>query len=175
MEKLFENKTTYTQDTYITFLKFHAKKNNLPYMAYTIFWSFLLLLCTYLAFASRNRLQGVIVSLILVCFVIYRIYRPKMIVDKEKNSEKISTNNTNTFSFYDKKIEITNNNGTFDYKYFMFRKVYETADFFYLYVTKENAFLVSKKGFSLGTPEEFSKFIKNKCGFKYNRDLKSNV
>lgn len=170
MEKLFENKTLYSEETYVTFLKFHGKKNNLPYMAYTIFWTLLLSLCTYLAFASRNRIQGVIVTFILVGFVIYRIYRPKLIVEREINSEKISDNNTNRFVFYDKYFEIMNNNGSYDYRYRMLRKVYETSDFFYLYITKENAFLISKKGFSLGTAEDFSKFIKDKCGFKYNKD-----
>lgn len=57
--------------------------------------------------------------------------------------------------------------GSFRYKYFMLHKVYETSDFFYLYVTRENAFLISKNTFSLGNKEDFSKFLKNKCKLKY--------
>ena len=49
----------------------------------------------------------------------------------------------------------------------MLHKIYETPDFFYLYITRENAFLVSKDSFSLGTKEDFSKFLKNKCRLKY--------
>ena len=49
----------------------------------------------------------------------------------------------------------------------MLHKVYETSDFFYLYVTRENAFLISKNTFSLGNKEDFSKFLKNKCKLKY--------
>ncbi len=171
MKKLFENKTTYSQDTYITFLKFHNKTYNFSYMLYTIFWCALLFLCLYLSFGSGNRIQGVVLTIILICFIFYRLFRPKMIVDKEMKSEKVSTNNTNTFSFYDKNFEVQNNNGSFKYKYFMLRRVFETNDFFYLYVTKENAFLISKNTFSLGTPEDFSKFIKNKCNIRYSKKM----
>lgn len=167
MEKLFENKTTYTKDTYMEFLRFHTKTYNLPYMAYTMFWAAIFILCIYLAFSSGNRLQGVIITIILICFVVYRVYRPKKLVDNELKSEKISTNNINVFSFYDKNFLVENNNGVFTFRYFMLHRVFETDDFFYLYVNKENAFLVAKKTFSLGTAEDFSKFIKDKCKLKY--------
>lgn len=167
MKKLFENKTTYTTDVYIKFLEFHNKKFNLSYIAYTIFWCFLLLLCMFTAFSSGARIQGVIVTIILISFISYRIIKPKMIVNNEMNSDKFSDNNTNIFSFYDKYFEIKNNNGKFNYKYFSLYKVFETSDFFYLYVSKENAFLISKTTFSLGTEKDFSNFIKSKCHFKY--------
>lgn len=166
-KKLFVNKTTYNTDTYIEFLKFHNKKYNLSYIAYTVFWSMLFVFCIIIAFGSGMRLQGVSITMILVVFIIYRILRPKMIVNREMKSEKVSDNNTNTFVFYKNQIEISNKNGKFNYKYMNFRKVFETKDFFYLYVTRENAFLVSKNTFSLGTSKDFSNFIKDKCKLKY--------
>lgn len=167
MEKLFENKTTYTKNTYMEFLRFHTETHNLSYIAYTVFWSLIFLLCICLSFKTADRIQGVIITIVLIGFVSYRIYNPKRIVTRELESDKISTNNTNTFTFYDKNFEVKNNNGSFKYRYFMLHKVFETNDFFYLYVNKENAFLVSKEAFSYGTSEDFSKFIKNKCKFKY--------
>ena len=167
MERLFENRTTYNKDTYIEFIQFHNKTYSFSYTAYTIFWVFLFIIAIYLSFSSQNRLQGLVLTLALICFVTYRIYRPKRIVDKEMKSDKISDNNTNTFIFFDKNFEVTNNNGSFKFKYFMLHKIFETNDFFYLYVNKENAFLVAKDSFTFGTPEDFSKFVKNKCKFKY--------
>lgn len=169
MDKLFVNKTTYSQETYIDFLKFHNKKFNLSYIMYTMFWSFMFLLCIILSFSSNMRLQGVLITIILVIFIIYRFARPKMIVEKEMSSEKISTNNTNTFTFYNNIISISNKNGKFSYKYFMFRKIFETSDFFYLYVSKENAFLINKNSFSLGNAEDFAIFLKRKCPLKYKK------
>jgi len=174
MEKLFENKTTYTKETYMDFLRFHTKTYNLPYMAYTIFWSTVFFLCIYLAFSAGDRLQGVLLTVVLICFIVYRLFRPKKIVDKELKSDKVSSNNTNTFTFYDKKFNVKNANGTFDFRYFMLHRIFETDKFFYLYVNNENAFLVSKKTFSFGTSEEFSKFIKNKCKFKYRNKCQKN-
>lgn len=113
MDKLFENKTTYSKDTYIKFLEFHNKTFNFSYMLYTVFWSLLLILCIYLSFGSNKRLQGVILTIGLICFIFYRLFRPKAIVDKELKSDKITDNNTNTFSFYDNHFEVENNNRFF--------------------------------------------------------------
>ena len=57
--KLFVNKTTNTKEAYIEFLKFHGKTFNLAYIAYTVLWTFLFILCIILAFSSGARLQGV--------------------------------------------------------------------------------------------------------------------
>jgi len=167
MNKLFENVTTYTANAYVEFLRFHKKNNNPLYIAYTVLWSLLLLVCTILAFGSGARIQGVVITIILVCFVIYRLAHPKMVIDKEFKSDKLSGNNTNTFEFYDNHFEVSNKNGSFNYKYFMLHKIYETPEYFYLYVSKENAFLVSKYAFSLGNAKEFATFMKVKCSSRY--------
>ncbi len=168
---LFENQTTYTTNDYIKFLEFHNKKYNIYYIAYTVFWSFLFLLCVFLSFGSSARLQGVVITIILICFIVYRIAKPKMILDNELKSDKLSDNNVNTFKFYEKEFEVYNKNGKFSYKYFILRKIYETEDFFYLYVSKENAFLVSKNTFSFGTSKDFTSFIKDKCKSRYKMSI----
>ncbi len=167
MEKLFENKTEYNQDVYLEFLRFHSKKYNFGYYAYTVLWAFLFLLCIIICFDTNMRIQGVLITIMLIAFLAYRIIYPQITVKKELSSEKITSKNVNTFEFYDKDIKIINQNGSFIYKYFSFRRVFETDTYFYLYVTKENAFIISKKAFSLGTAEDFSKFIKSKCKLKY--------
>ena len=51
--------------------------------------------------------------------------------------------------------------------YFKLHKVYETKDYFYLYLNKDYSLIVSKDGFTIGNSRKFSKFIKKKCIFKY--------
>lgn len=165
--KLFVNKTVYTKENYIEFLEFHNKKYNFSYMAYSIIWTIIFLFCIIVAFGSELRLQGVLITIILICFVSYRIIRPKLIVQREMSSDKLDKNNVNTFTFYDKYFEVKNNNGKFNYKYMMICKVFETENFFYLYVSKENAFLIFKNTFSLGSSEDFGDFMKHKRGWKY--------
>jgi len=169
MKKIFENKTTYTEEIYMEFLAFHRKKYMLSYILYTVFWGLLLLLCIYLSFGSNNRLQGIILTIGFLAFLSYRIYRPKYIFNSQLKSHKVPDNNTNLFNFFDKYLEVQNNNGSFKFRYFMFHKIFETNNFFYLYVDKENAFLVKKDTFSLGTPENFSKFIRSKCRLKFRK------
>lgn len=170
-EILFKNKTKNTMDSYAEFLNFHHKAFHASYVAYTVFWSFMFLLCIILCFGSNSRLQGVVFSIVLVAFIIYRFLRPKMLVDNELKSDKLTTDNINTFTFYDKTFEAKNEKGRFDYKYSLLYKTFETDTYFYLYVNKENAFLVSKSAFSLGTPESFASFMKKKCGFKFKTKI----
>ena len=56
-------------------------------------------------------------------------------------------------------------------RYFKLYKIFETTDFFYLYIDKEHAFLIDKNGFTFGSAEEFSKFIHKKCLFKYKNEI----
>jgi len=168
--KLFINKTINSQDAYMKFLKFHSKTFNFSYILYTVFWSFLLTLCIFLAFRENSRIQGVLLTIALIAFIAYRFFKPKMIIDNELKSEKVSEKSVNTYTFYKKNFQIKNKNGSFNYKYFMVNRVFETSEYFYLYVSKENAFLVSKNTFSLGTPKDFSSFMKRKFKFKYKLD-----
>ena len=168
--KLFINKTTNTQNAYIKFLKFHSKTYNLSYILYTVFWTFLFLLCIILAFRNGAKFQGVLITFILASFISYRLFKPKMIVNNELRGDKVSDKSINVYTFYEKHFEIKNKNGIFNYKYFLLRRVFETSEYFYLYVSKENAFLVEKNTFSLGNSGDFSSFMKRKCRLKYKLD-----
>ena len=70
-----------------------------------------------------------------------------------------------SYSFY--KWYFTLNDQTI--YYFKLYKVFETNDYFYLYVNDESAALVSKNGFKIGSAETFSEFIRKKCFFKYSK------
>ena len=77
--KLFINKTINSQDAYMKFLKFHSKTFNFSYILYTVFWSFLLTLCIFLAFRENSRIQGVLLTIALIAFIAYRFFKPKKI------------------------------------------------------------------------------------------------
>ena len=50
-------------------------------------------------------------------------------------------------------------------------KVFETKDYFYLYINPDYAMLVNKNSFEIGTSDDFRKFIKKKCLLKYRKAL----
>ena len=84
-------------------------------------------------------------------------------MQKELNSKKETGF---IFTFY--KNYFTINKKTI--YYFKLFKVFETKDYFYLYIDEDTAALVSKKGFEIGTAEEFSNFIRKKCLLKFSKE-----
>ena len=51
-------------------------------------------------------------------------------------------------------------------------KVVETNTHFYIYISRDYAFIISKKGFIDSKSEEFSKFIRKKAWGKYRNRMK---
>jgi len=168
MKPLFKNTTVYNSKNYNQFLKFHGQKFSFSYNAYNIVMFILLIYCTILNIVEKNVLFVLIFLALLLLLFLIRIYLP--IKRHEKTKKEYSKNNETscTFSFY--KFYFTVKSKTF--YYFKLYKIFETKDYFYLYINDENAIIVSKTGFEIGTSEEFSEFIKKKCFFKYSKQLK---
>lgn len=169
MEKLFENVTAYSSEIYQQFETFHREKYNFSYGSYTLFIIILLLFCSIANFSSNNIGLGFLFILVLICFVGWRFLHPYFLVKKETTSEKIIKQLKNKFSFYKNKMKITNKEGSFYFYYWKLYKVYETSDYFYLYMTKTHSFVLSKQCFTLGTPEDFASFMKKKTMFNYKK------
>jgi len=93
------------------------------------------------------------------------MYLPAKRYQKTKKKFAQSKETTVTINFYKFYFKIEQK----VYPYLKLYKVFETKEYFYLYVNEENAVLVNKKGFKIGTTEEFTEFIKKKCLFKYHK------
>ena len=171
MKLLFKNVTTYTPETYKNFLHFHHKKFTNIYISYTIFIIIALLFCVCLQFAYHNIGLGILSVFILLCFIVFRFFKPLFLVKKEVKSGKISPTAINTFCFYENSFLIKNQKGESKMKYYKLHRVYETKDFFYLYLDSTYAFLLKKDNFSYGTSNNFSRFIKKKCSIKFKKKI----
>ena len=113
----------------------------------------------------------VVLGIIFTFFILWRLFRPVYEVKKEYQSKKIADEQTFIFKFYENCFVITNKLQYSKVRYFKLYKIFETTDFFYLYIDKEHAFLIDKNGFTFGSAEEFSKFIHKKCLFKYKNEI----
>lgn len=166
MKPLFKNITRYTKKSYDEFLAFHKNKYGLKFIIVTSILVALLLYCSIASFIAGRYILGLVFILLIIAFLEYRIYLP---IYKYKNAFKKKNEkdkNTFTFSFYKNYFKINKER----IYYFNLHKIFETDDFFYLYITKDYAALVNKKGFKIGNPESFSEFIKKKCKFKYKEE-----
>lgn len=166
MKPLFKNITKYNSKNYEQFIKFHGEKFNFSYNMYTIVMSILLIYCIILNIVQKDILLMLLFITLLILLFLIRIYFPMKRYQKTK--KKFSHNKETSISFTFYKFYFSFGKKTITYS--KLYKVYETKDYFYLYLDDENAVLVSKKGFQMGTAKEFSEFIKKKCFLKYRKE-----
>lgn len=167
MKVLFKNKTQYTKDTYAKFLKFHDSKYGFKYMIVTILLVIMLIYCVILTLINKLWLLGITFILSTIIFIAYRFFYPVSQVKKELKGKAISKEKSFTFKFYERSFKVVDKINYSQLPYWKLKKVFETNDFFYLYIDKTHAFLVKKDGFTYGNVNDFSKFIKKKCWYKF--------
>ena len=165
MKSLFKNITIYNSKNYNQFIKFHGEKFNFSYNAYTLVLLALMLYCVVLNIIQKNLLLFLLFLAMFALTIVFRMYLPTKRYQKTKKKFAQSKQTSVTIDFFKFHFKIEEK----VYPYLKLYKVFETEDYFYLYVDEENAVLVSKNGFKLGTAEEFTEFIKKKCLFKYSK------
>lgn len=169
MEILFKNTTTLNKDEYLELIKFHGKKNNLKYYLYTAGMALILIIGISYQIHLKNYVSLTLLSLILVGFLAYRFIEPYRKAEKEVNGEKVKGNLVNTYIFYDTNFVVKNKYGRDTLKYRKLFKVYESTDVFYLYISKEDVFIVEKDKFQIGNAQDFAEFMSKKVGYKFKK------
>lgn len=147
LKELFLNKTTYTQELYSQFIKFHNKIYHFSYNSFTIIILGFLLLCLVLQFINHYYVLVCLLTIITISFLLWRIFHPISLVQKEFTSDKIKNNKIFTFKFYDKYFEILDDLQYSKLKYYDIHKVYETNNFFYIYIDKTHSLILKKENF----------------------------
>lgn len=170
MEPLFKNKTTLSKESYLTLLKFHQKKNNCKYFLYTTMFFILFIIIVAFQVANKIYFQAILFFILFIAFLLYRFINPYYKTDKELKSDKIKNNIVNYYFFYEKYFRIKNELGNDKIKYHKLYRIYESENYFYLYLDKYNVFIIDKSGFTFGTAVSFEKFIKDKTWFKFRKD-----
>ena len=164
-EILFKNVTKYNNKNYHQFIEFHNKKYSLSNNFYTIIMTILLIYCIILNIKQKSIPLILLFVALLVGFLLWKIYFPMKRYQKTQKNLANTKETGFTFSFYDLYFLLDKKT----IYYFKLYRVFETKDYFYLYINPDYAMLVSKNGFKIGTAEDFSKFIKKKCFFKYRK------
>lgn len=168
MKLIFENITTYTPKIYKEFIYFHNDKYGISYAAFTILFSVLFLYCLIMNLLYKKILLSLLFFIIIISFLACRIYLPIKKMKKTLNKQKSKKENMFIFRFYNNYFDINNKR----FYYIELHKIFETNDFYYLYLNNEKAALIDKKSFQIGTSKDFSEFIKKKTLFKYNNNIK---
>lgn len=171
MEKLFENKTKYSQKEYDIFLESYRKEYEISDYAYILFYILFFGFCMVFAFKEKEILLGIALLIGLIVYLWYKIIRSNQLVEKTKKGHKVSGKFVNNYEFYKNFFKVENSDGKAQILYFKLYRVVETKEYFYIYISRQYAFIVSKFGFTQGTSEDFSKFIKKKVFAKYKNRI----
>lgn len=164
MEELFKNKTKCTQKEYDKFLELQIDEFGISELIKQLLWIAFFIFCIVLSIIYKEyRLLGTIFLGVLI-YIWFEVIRP--IKNKDKQREY-----TNIYKFYKYFFTIECPSGVSKIFYFKIYRVIETNTHFYIYISRENAALVSKKGFINSTPEEFKKFIHKRTMLKYKTKL----
>lgn len=167
MKILFKNITALNKDEYLELIKFHGKKNNLKYYSYTAVMGLILIIGMSYQIILKNYVLLILLALIFIGFLAYRFIEPYRKSEKEIKGEKIQGNLINTYIFYDENFVVKNKYGKDTLKYRKLFKVYENTNAFYLYINKEDVFIMEKDKFEIGNSEDFKEFISKKIGYKF--------
>ena len=167
MKVLFKNRTKYTKQVYDTFLQFHNQKYGSSYIFYTALVTILIFFCLGMNLKYKNFFTASIFLVIMIAFLLYRFIHPKKEIKKELKTDKIQKGKEFQFRFFEKNIEIVDKLELSKVKYFNIKHIYETDNYFYLYIDRNHAFLLDKTKFVIGNCEDFKIFIKHKCPFRF--------
>ena len=168
MKQLFKNKTKYSKSLYDDFLSFHLKTFKLKYFIFSLFISILLFICMTLQVKYHNYTLALIFFIILLCFFVFRYIKPQKEVRKTLESDAIINEKEFKFIFYQKQFYIIDDNKYNTIRYFDLYKIFETPNYFYLYLDKSHSFIINKKTFLKGDPISFRTFFKKNYPFKYS-------
>lgn len=166
MKILYKNKTKYTKNTYQKYLQFHQNKYGNQYIFTTILTIMLLVFCIITNIKYSSYFTSFLLILALIGFCFYRFFYPIKLVKREIKTEKFEKEKTFTYCFYENFFTVSDRNFFDKIKYWKLYKVFETDDFFYLYINKDHAFLLDKSCFIKGNVSNFLKFMKKKTWFK---------
>lgn len=161
MKILFKNTTKYTKENCNNFIQFHSNKYGKKELLKIILFAICILYILIFNIIYKNWI--LVLGAVLLSGVIYLIEKNK----SEKKAKKREKVKEFTFYFYEKHIKIKCRRQFERLKYFNIHKIFETDEYFFLYLNEKSSLILSKDGFEVGTPKQFSKFIKNKCPFKY--------
>ena len=166
---LFKNKTKYSKEIYKQFVDFHSKKYHFSYVLFTATIIFLILFCIVLQISYRYYSLAILSCIIFTCFCLYRYFHPISVVNKELKGKTLQEEKSFTFKFYEKYFKIQYKLQIDTVKYYQIRKIFETKNFFYLYIDRTHAFIINKENFLIGKPADFSEFLKKKCIFRFKK------
>ena len=111
MEKLFENKTKYTNKEYTAFLKSYKEEFAKTEIAYILFNIIFFGMCMIFSFKENEKILAFSLLIGLLVYIWFKIIRPVKAVKKDQESHKFSGHFVNNYEFYKNYFKVENTDG----------------------------------------------------------------
>ena len=167
MKVLFKNITKYDKENRENLINFHTSKYGKKELIKFVLMTIVFIYVFIFNLIYKNWYS--ILMLLLLTMIMYLVYKIK---EKKENKRNKNIIKEYTFGFYEKYIKIRYRRQYQKIIYLNIKKIFETDKNFFLYTDDTHSLILDKEGFVIGTPEEFSEFIKKKCPFKYRNETK---
>lgn len=167
-------KTTYTEENRLKFFRFNIfTRNRGVVIGFTALYAVLLIynIVRIIMNLSAGKSLGMaeIISLVIILFCAYWIYSrfftmPKKMAKRDMDKPMIVSEVTLSEDciHVDVKSGSSASEDSKDFPYAELNKVYETKDFFYVFVTKSYAYMLDKSGIEKGSVEDAENIFSEK-------------
>lgn len=163
---LFENDTVYTKENYLKFNQFHIRKRRMvPAVISYILLAFIFVVGIMLLLLGESIALAIVYLVFAVITTLYYIYLPNLAVNRILKTDKTFENTKNHYWFYRDHVAVENKYGDTKIKYDQLYRIYETSQFYYLYLNSRQAFLVEKN--NSANQEQLTKLLQEQLGKNY--------
>lgn len=156
----FVNETDCTQEAIHAFSRYHAYgKNIVPLLT----GAGLCVVILALVFRFDATWWLKVLALGITVYYLYRVFSMPNTI--EKNQRKVfgrGVSSTARYAFYENGFRVSGIQSASMYPYFQITSVHSRGHYLYLYYGADNAYLIDQFGFTQGSFEEFTAFIREK-------------
>jgi hypothetical protein len=168
-----EAKTTITKELYRRFVKYHLHRRKGIWRTNQILLPVLLALCLLLLWMTSFETNGIILTAFAIMLNLLATLLP--FISSALGFRRMPKDRlAQQFTFNDETFEVVNNSssrlvGNTIGRYDGLVTAVESTDDFYLFVEKNQAFLVQKKDFTVGDPAELANRLAELLGPQYKK------
>lgn len=167
IKPLFKNETIYTAEAYQKFLQFHEMKYGQKQRFKMLMMIILIVYLMLVNLRYENWALAILFVFIAIAYIFYKIKFQSREVEKEFKEFKIKKEEIFTFIFYKNYFKIKYDNKYDIRSYFKIYKINENEQYIYIYMDEMHSYLLDKQGFVQGDVDDFKKFLKKKCFYKF--------
>ena len=162
---VFANRTEHNDAAIMTFAKYQAYFHHPVNLVYYLLISLTgLLICL----VSNDEWWILLVMLGVFGYCLYYIINlPTKIGNRIREVFRKMPNRTAVFTFFENDFRLSGIQAPSLYPYAQITEVREHGDYFYLYFGEETTYYLRKDQFTLGSADEFARFMHGKMGKKF--------